>query len=141
MKIAASQSLSGMFGVLMVTVPTAGSSSRGAAIIALFGLVVILAGLRLRLAATPAVLLAGCVIVLAESPPSLAGLAGLCAAGYLVLRHAGTMTAPTVVTTCGFTIAGLAATAFPLSLPWLPLLAPVAVLGIYLLAVQPFLGR
>jgi hypothetical protein len=34
----------------------------------------------------------------------------------------------------------LVATSFPLQLPWLPLVAPVAVLAIYVLATRPFLG-
>jgi hypothetical protein len=39
----------------------------------------------------------------------------------------------------GFTFAGLVATVFPLQLPWLPLLAPLAVLAVYVLATRPFL--
>jgi hypothetical protein len=39
----------------------------------------------------------------------------------------------------GFAFAGLVATAFPLQLPWLPLLAPLAVFAVYLLATRPFL--
>jgi hypothetical protein len=39
----------------------------------------------------------------------------------------------------GFTFAGLVATAFPLRLPWLPLLAPLAVFAIYVVATRPFL--
>ena len=45
-----------------------------------------------------------------------------------------------MVSAVGFTLVGLAATAFPLQLPWLPLLAPLAGLAIYLLATRPFLG-
>ena len=38
----------------------------------------------------------------------------------------------------GFAFAGLVATSFPLQLPWLPLVAPVAVVGVYVLATRPF---
>jgi hypothetical protein len=39
----------------------------------------------------------------------------------------------------GFAFAGLVATAFPLQLAWIPLVAPLAVFAIYLLATRPFL--
>ena len=38
---------------------------------------------------------------------------------------------PTLVAALGFTVVGLAATSFPLQLPWLPLLAPLAVPGVH----------
>jgi hypothetical protein len=88
-----------------------------------------------------------CTIGLANPPPLLAALSGLCAVAYLVCRHAvGTPVGavlgswPTTVAAVGFTIAGLVATSFPLQLPWLPLVAPLAVLAIYVLATRPFLG-
>ena len=49
------------------------------------------------------------------------------------------VSAATLVSALGFTLAGLVATAFPLQLPWLPLLAPLAVFAIYLVATRPFL--
>jgi hypothetical protein len=62
------------------------------------------------------------------------------------LRHAagrGTgldgISGATIVGAVALTIAGLVATAFPLQLPWLPLLAPLAVFAVYLLATRPFL--
>lgn len=61
--------------------------------------------------------------------------------GYLALRHSGTVTVSTLAFTLGFTAAGLIAAVFPWRLPWLPLLAPFAVLGLYIVAVQPFLLR
>jgi hypothetical protein len=104
-------------------------------------------GLVFRPAATLAVLLAVCTIGLSNPPPPLAALSGLCAAAYLVCRHAvgtpvGTVLGswPTIVGAVGFTVAGLVATSFPLQLPWLPLVAPLAVLAIYVLATRPFLG-
>lgn len=142
MKLPASQSLSAVFGVLMAMAPTIGSHGVAvvSSVIALLAVLAVLAGLLFRPAATLAVLLVGSVIALSEPPPLLAALSGLCAALYLVLRHAGTATAPTVIAVVGFTFAGLVATAFPLSVPWLPLLAPLAVFGIYVLAIHPFLG-
>jgi hypothetical protein len=99
-----------------------------------------------RPAATLAVLLTVGVIVLTSPPPSLAAVSGLAAAIYLVLRHAAgsgigldSVSGATLVSAAGFTLVGLAATAFPLQLPWLPLLAPLAVFAIYLLATRPFL--
>ena len=38
----------------------------------------------------------------------------------------------------GFTFVGVLAASFPFELPWLPLLAPLAVFGIYVLATRPF---
>jgi hypothetical protein len=99
-----------------------------------------------RPAATLAVLLTVGVIVLTSPAPSLAAVSGLAAAIYLVLRHAAgsgigldSVSGATLVSAAGFTLVGLAATAFPLQLPWLPLLAPLAVFAIYLLATRPFL--
>jgi len=73
-------------------------------------------------------------------------VSGLSAAVYLVLRHAassgaglGGVSGATLVGAVGFAFAGLVATAFPLQLPWLPLLAPLAVFAVYLMATRPFL--
>ncbi len=45
------------------------------------------------------------------------------------------------VAAVGFTFAGLAATSFPLQVPWLPLAAPLAVLATYVLAVRSRVNR
>jgi hypothetical protein len=110
-------------------------------------LVAVGVGMVFRPAATFAVLLAVATIVVANPPHVFAALAGLCAAAYLVCRHAiGTSAGgvirswPTVVAAGGFTFAGLVATSFPLQLPWLPLAAPVGALAIYGLATRPFLN-
>jgi hypothetical protein len=84
-------------------------------------------------------------IALSAPQPVFAALSGLSATAYLVLRHAAssaavTTTQPTIVGALAFTLAGLVATLIQLQLPWLPLLAPVAVLAIYVIATQPFLG-
>jgi hypothetical protein len=106
-----------------------------------------LAGIQFRPAATLAVLLTVAAIVLSDPPPTFAALSGISAAAYLMLRHAVgaptdviTATQPTTIGAVGFTFAGLVATSMPLQLPWLPLLAPLAVFAIYAIASRPFVG-
>jgi hypothetical protein len=106
----------------------------------------VLAGLRYRTAATLSVLLVITAIVLSSPPPLFAALSGFSAAAYLVLRHAAgsggglvTTTRPTVVGMVGLTLVGITATAVPFQLPWLPLLAPPAVVVIFVLVTLPFL--
>jgi len=79
-------------------------------------------------------------------PATVAAVSGLSAAAYVVLRHAASngagldsVSGATMVSAVGFTLVGLVATAFPLRLPWLPLLAPLAVFAVYLLATRPYL--
>jgi hypothetical protein len=137
--------LSAAFGFLMVA--AVGIGSHGPALVAATAAVVaVVAGTLFRPVATLAVLLTVAVIVLSDPAATPAAVSGLAAAVYLVLRHAaggGTglegVSAATVVGAVGFAFAGLAATAFPLQLPWLPLLAPLAVFAVYLLATRPFL--
>lgn len=100
----------------------------------------VLAGVVFRPAATVAVLLVVLVIALGNTPPMLVAVSGFSAAGYLVLRHAATLTAATTIAAVGFTVVGLVATAFPLQLPWSPVLAPLAAFGCYLVATRPLLG-
>jgi hypothetical protein len=104
-------------------------------------------GIVFRPAATFAVLVSVATIALADTPAVFAALSGLCAAAYLVCRHAGGASAgavmgggPTIVAAAGFTFAGLVATSFPLQVPWLPLAAPLAVLAIYVVATRPFVS-
>jgi hypothetical protein len=92
------------------------------------------------------VLLTVVVIALTGPTASASAMAGLSAAVYLMLRHGAasgagldSVSVPTLVSALGFTLVGLVATAFPLGIPWLPLLAPFAVFAIYLLATRPFL--
>jgi hypothetical protein len=140
------RALSTGFGVLMVGVTAVGS--HGPALVAgLLAVVAVGVATVLRPAATVAVLLAVVAIVVSDPPPVLAALSGLCAAAYLVSRHAASTPTgvvmgswPTTIAAVGFTFAGLVATSFPLHLPWLPLVAPLAVLAIYVLATRPFLG-
>jgi hypothetical protein len=141
----AASTLSAGCGVLMVG--TVGIGAHGPALIAATAAVVaVMAGILYRPVATLAVLLTVSVIALADPSATLAAVSGLSAAVYLVLRHAAGsgagldgVSGATLVGAVGFTLAGLVATAFPLQLPWLPLLAPLAAFAVYLLATRPFL--
>jgi hypothetical protein len=89
--------------------------------------------------------LAAAAIVVSDAPPMPAALAGLSAACYLVLRYteggSGRVvgaSATAMLAALGFTFIGVLAASFPFELPWLPLLAPLAVFGIYVLATRPF---
>ncbi|KUH85858.1 MULTISPECIES: hypothetical protein [unclassified Mycobacterium] len=113
--------------------------SEGAALAACgVAVVLILAGNVFRAAATLAVVSTAAAIVLASATPAVAALCGLSGAAYLVLRHTADVTAPTVIGALGFAAIGLAAVALPLELPWVPLLAPLAVLTAVVLATRPF---
>jgi hypothetical protein len=134
------------FGLLTVGLAADGwhGPAAGAWAAALIGVAV---GIVFRPAATVAVLLIAVTAMLSNPPVIFVALSGLCAAAYLVCRHAvGTSTAvvldswPTAAGAVGFTFAGLVATSFPLQLPWLPLVAPLGALVIYLLAIRPFMS-
>jgi hypothetical protein len=137
--------LSAACGVLMVG--AVGIGSHGPTLIAATSaLVAVGAGVFFRPVATLAVLLTVVVIALSDSAATLAAASGLSAAVYLVLRHAAgsgagldNVSGATLVGAVGFTIAGLVATAFPVQLPWLPLLAPLAAFAVYFLAARPYL--
>lgn len=130
------------FGLLMVGL--AADGWRGPAVAALIAVAV---GTVFRRAATVAVLLTVITVMLTDPPLIFVGLSGLSAAAYLVCRHGGGAAAavvlyswPSAAGAVGFTFAGLVATAFPLQLPWLPLVAPLGALVIYLLAIRPFMS-
>lgn len=132
-------------GLLMVA--AVGVGSHGATLVAAtLAVAAVLAGAVFRPFATLAVLLTVAVIVLSNPAVPLVAISGLSAAVYLALRHAAatgtgldTVGGATMVGAVGFTFVGLVATAFPLRLAWMPLLAPLAVFAIYLLATRPFL--
>jgi hypothetical protein len=142
----APRTFSTAFGFLMAA--AAQVQAHGLAFVtATSAMVAVLLALRFRTVATLAVLLTMSAIVLSDPSPLFAALSGLCATAYLVLRHATspagglvTATPPTMIAAVGFALVGVVATSVPLQLPWLPLLAPVAVFAIYALAVRPFLG-
>jgi hypothetical protein len=135
-----------VFGLLMVG-SSAARSNGPAAVAGAVALIAVAAGIVLRWAATLAVLSSVLTIVLSNLSPVLAAVSGLCAAAYLVCRYADGTPAgmvlgswPTIIAAVGFTSIGLFATSFPLQLPWLPMVSPLAVLAIYVLATRPFLG-
>jgi hypothetical protein len=137
------RAFSAALGLLMVAL-AAGGSHGPAIVAAALGVVAVLAGTVFRPAAMLAVLFSVAAIVVSNPPPVLAALSGLFAACYLVVRYAirlpaGVITAPTMIAAAGFTLVGMVAASFPLQLPWLPLLAPLAVFGVYILATRPFL--
>ena len=134
------------FGLLMVGLAADGSHGLAVAAWAA-ALIVVGIGTAFRPAATLAVLLSVATIMLSNPPLVFVALSGLCAAAYLVCRHAVGASArvvmgswPTAVAAVGFTFVGLVATSFPLQLPWLPLAAPLGALAIYVLAARPFLS-
>jgi hypothetical protein len=132
-------------GVLMVA--AVGIGAHGSARVAATSAVVaVTIAVLFRPVATLAVLLTVVAIALSGPPATVAAVSGLSAAAYLVLRHAASsgagldsVSGATMVSAVGFTLVGLVATAFPLRLPWLPLLAPLAVFAVYLLATRPYL--
>jgi len=134
------------FGLLMVGLVADGW--HGSAMVAwVAALAAVAVGVVFRPAATVAVLLAAVTATLSNPSVIFVALSGLCAAAYLVCRHAagasGTVMLdswPTAAGAVGFTFAGLVATSFPLQLPWLPLVAPLGALVIYLLAIRPFMS-
>jgi hypothetical protein len=137
--------LSTACGVLMVAAVGIGAhgSARVAATSAVAAVTI---AVLFRPIATLAVLLTVVAIALSGPPATVAAVSGLSAAAYLVLRHAASsgagldsVSGATLVSAVGFTLVGLVATAFPLRLPWLPLLAPLAVFAVYLLATRPYL--
>jgi hypothetical protein len=137
--------ISTIFGLLMVGFAAVGSHGPAVVAGAAAALIAIAVGVAFRPAATLAVLLSVATIVASNPSLVFAAWSGLCAAAYLVCRHAvGTSAAalmwswPTVIGAVGFTFAGLIATSFPLQLPWLPLAAPLGVLAIYVVATRPF---
>ncbi|OBI74352.1 hypothetical protein A5663_05685 [Mycobacterium sp. E740] len=98
----------------------------------------VLIGNVFRVVATLAVLSMSAAIVVGSAAPAVAAVCGLSAAAYLVLRHTGVISMPTALGALGFTTVALVAVALPLSLPWVPLVAPLAVLGAVVLATRPF---
>ena len=128
------------FGVLMVAAALAGMSGRPVIGVAVAAMVAVPVAAVFRPAATLAVLLTVAIIGWQGTAPLPTAICGLCAVAFLVLSYTTAVTAATAIAATGFTFVGLVATAFPLQLPWLPLVAPPAVFAGYLLAVRPFLG-
>jgi hypothetical protein len=132
-----SRAISTAFGLVMIAASAIQADGPALAVV-LGAAVAVLAGNVFRPVATLAVLLTVCAVMIAGAPPVVAAVSGLSAAAYLVLRHTGAITAPTVAGAAAFAAAGLAATALPVRLPWAPLLAPMAVLVLFVLATRPY---
>lgn len=137
--------VSTLFGVLMVGLAVAGSHGWLAIAGGTVALIAVGVAVAFRPAATLAVLLSVATILVSNPSLVFAAWSGLCAAAYLVCRHAvGTPEGvvlwswPTVSGAVGFTVAGIVATSFPLEVPWLPLAAPLGVLAIYVVVTRPF---
>jgi hypothetical protein len=138
--------LATVFGLLMVGLAAVGTYGPAVGV-GIGALVAVGVGIVFRPAATLAVLLSVTTIVMRDPSYVYVGLSGLCAATYLISRHAAGLpdalamaSWPTIVGALGFTFVGVVAVSFPLHLPWVPLAAPLAVLAIYVLATRPFLG-
>lgn len=129
--------LSTAFGLVMVAI-AAVQASDVALVVCGVSTIAVLAANIFRACATVAVAVVGVAVLLGDVPPMLAALCGLTATGYLVLRHTTTVGAATVVGALGFTAIVLAAVVVPLRLPWVPLLVPVVVLAVVVLATRPF---
>jgi hypothetical protein len=145
MRRATAHLLSTACGLLMVAAVGVGTHGLARSV-AMSALVAVAVGVLVRPVATLAVLLTIAVIALTGPTPTVAAVAGLSAALYLILRHGAasgvgldSLSVATLVAALGFTLAGLVATAFPLQVAWLPLVAPLAVFAVYLLAARPFL--
>ncbi|PEG44510.1 hypothetical protein CRI77_00320 [Mycolicibacterium duvalii] len=123
----------------MVAAATPGADTAALAVAAA-ALIAVLASVWWRAAATIAVLLATATVLLGEPAPMYTALAGLSAAGYLVLRHNdGRAPAPALLAAVGFAAAAALVVVIPLHVPWLPLAAPLAAFGAVVLALSPLL--
>jgi hypothetical protein len=136
------RALSLAFGLLMVAAVTV--QSEGPALVtasaALFAVVV---GLVSPVAATLAVMTTVVVLALSGPSPALAAVAGVAATAYLALRHAEghaptLLSKPTLLGALGLSAVAVLASTVPLTLPWVPLVAPLAVVAIYVVVVAPF---
>lgn len=136
------RSLSLAFGLVMVaaaTVPADGPALIAAAV----ALVAVLVGVVSRVAATLAVVATALALALASPSPVIAGLAGLTATVYLALRHGradaiNSLTVPTMLGALGLSAAAVLGAAVPVTLPWVPLIAPLALVASYLMAISRY---
>ena len=136
------RALAMLFGLAMVGSAAVGTHGPALATAGVAAITVAV-GMVLRSIATLAVLLSVLTMAVSDPSPLLAAVSGLCAAGYLIFRYGSAVigSRATLVGAVGFGFAGLVATSFPLQVPWLPLVAPLAVVAIYVLATRPFVGH
>lgn len=137
--------LSLAFGLLMVAAATLASSGP-ALVLAAVAVTALLAGLAIRLAATIAVVAVVGALALSEPSPVVAAIAGLAGSAYLVVRHAegadvaSALTVPTVLAALGLSAVTVLGATVPLSLPWAPLVAPLAVVAAYVIVLDRYAG-
>lgn len=138
------RALTAAFGAVMVL--TAGLDG-GPLVLAILAaaLAAVAASLFEPRVAVVAVLLTVVALAVGAPTPWFAAVSGLAAASYLLTGYAdrtgaNTSTVPTVVGLIGFTLAGLAATAITAKVTWVPLLAPVIMTAVLVVAVMPLLG-
>ncbi|MCV7134225.1 hypothetical protein H7J06_14640 [Mycobacterium hodleri] len=121
-------------------------SAGPALVLAAVAVVALVVGLLIRLAATLAVVAVAGALALSEPSPVVAAIAGLAASAYLVVRHAeGTgaawvLTAPTVLGALGLTAVTVLGATVPFALPWVPLVAPLAVVAAYVIVLDRYAG-
>jgi len=138
--------LSLAFGLLMVAAATLASGGP-AFVLAAVAVAALLAGLVIRLAATLAVVAVVGALALSEPSPVVAAIAGLAATAYLVVRHAdGTdaacaLTVPTVLAALGLSAVTVLGATVPFALPWVPLVAPLAVVAAYVIVLDRYAGN
>jgi hypothetical protein len=132
-----------VFGLLMVAATGAWPPHPAFAGAVLAAAVVIM-GIVVRPVATAAVAMSAGLVALAAPAPLFAALSGMFAVAYLLSRHSPSglpaLTSAPVQCALGLCAVALVATSVPLALPWVGLLAPVAVLALYVIAVRPFVG-
>jgi len=133
--------LATFFGLLMV-LAAIGSGGVPALIGSAVALAAVAAGVFYRRAAVPAVIATAATLAISDTSVLFAAACGLSAAAYLLMRYATpaipgavTMTGPTVIGMVGFTLTAVAAALVPWRLSWVPLLAPILILAIVVLAV------
>jgi hypothetical protein len=137
--------LSFAFGLLMVAAGTVQSDGPALVVAAAAGLAVVV-GLASPMAASLAVVATAAALALSEPAPVVAAIAGLAATAFLVLRHASSadtgmaLTAPTVLGALGLSAAAVLGASIPFALPWVPLVAPLAVVAIYVTVVAPLVS-
>lgn len=138
--------LSLAFGLLMVAAATLASGGP-ALVLAAVAVAALLVGVVIRLAATLAVVAVVGALALSEPSPVVAAIAGLAATAYLVVRHAdGTdaasaLTVPTVLAALGVSAVTVLGATVPLALPWVPLVAPLAVVAAYVIVLDRYAGN
>jgi hypothetical protein len=117
-----------------------------ASVIAIACAIAVGVGIGVRHAASAAVLLAAAAVMLSDAPPLQAGLAGICGAYYLMLRHtgrrrSGSGSRSVMVAAMSFTVVAVSVASLPLDLPRLPILTAPTMFVAYLVAVRPFSDR